>query len=82
MLKTDIFKKLADELTSSLPSHLQSIKKDLEKNCHLVLSKAFAKLELVTREEFDVQAKVLARTRKKLEALEETIKNLEKKRRK
>jgi BMFP domain-containing protein YqiC len=79
MLKPEFLKKLAEELAGSLPSHLQTVKKDLEKNCQLVLNKAFSKLELVTREEFDVQAKVLARTRKKLEELEEILTALEKK---
>jgi BMFP domain-containing protein YqiC len=79
MPKPDFLKKLAEELTGSLPGHLTSVKKDLEKNCQLILSKAFSKLDLVTREEFDVQAKVLARTRKKLEELEEIISTLEKK---
>lgn len=82
MLKTDFLKKLAEDLTSSLPTHLHSFKKDLEKNCQLILTKAFAKLDLVTREEFDVQTKVLARTRKKLEELEQLIKALEKKKHK
>ncbi len=82
MLKPNFLKKLAEELTGSLPAHLQGVKKDLEKNCQLVLNKTFAKLELITREEFDVQAKVLARTRKKLEELEEAIKHLEKKKHK
>ena len=82
MLKPDFLKKLAQELAGALPGHLQGVKKDLEKNCQAVLNKAFAKLELVTREEFDVQAKVLARTRKKLEELEELVKSMEKKKHK
>ncbi len=82
MLKPDFLKKLAEELTGSLPAHLHGLRKDLEKNCHLILNQAFSKLDLVTREEFDVQTKVLARTRKKLEELEEILKALEKKKRK
>ena len=53
--------------------------KDIEKNVRTLLSGAFARLELVTREEFDVQAKVLARTREKLAALESRVAELEKK---
>jgi len=79
MLKPDFLKKLAEELTNSLPTHLQTVKKDLEKNCQLILTQTFSKLDLVTREEFDVQTKVLARTRKKLEELEKILKTLEKK---
>lgn len=50
---------------------------DVEKNVKAVLGTAFAKLDLVTREEFDVQKEVLARTRAKLEALEARIAELE-----
>ncbi len=52
--------------------------KDIEKNARAMLSGAFSKLDLVTREEFDVQAKVLARTREKLAALEARVAELEK----
>lgn len=50
---------------------------DVEKNVKAVLGTAFSKLDLVTREEFDVQREVLARTRAKLEALEARIAELE-----
>lgn len=52
--------------------------KDLEKNAKAVMSGLFAKLDLVTREEFDIQAQVLARTREKLKALETRVDALEK----
>lgn len=78
MKKTDFVNDLCARLSQSLPTHLKTIKSDVEKNFHSVLQKAFAKFELVTREEFDVQAKVLARTRKKLEALEKEVQDLEK----
>jgi ubiquinone biosynthesis accessory factor UbiK len=51
---------------------------DIEKNAKAVLSGFLAKLDLVTREEFDVQAQVLARTREKLKELEDRIEALEK----
>ena len=51
--------------------------KDFEKNAKAVMSGVFAKLDLVTREEFDVQQAVLARTRQKLEALERQVAELE-----
>jgi BMFP domain-containing protein YqiC len=69
----DLNKKLCD----ALPPGLQTLKQDLEKNFHAVLINTFNKLDLVTREEFDAQTKVLARTRKKIEALEIEIKRLE-----
>jgi BMFP domain-containing protein YqiC len=55
----------------------QSPAKDLEKNLKTMLSSGFGKLDLLTREEFDIQAQVLARTRAKLEALEARVAELE-----
>ena len=51
--------------------------KDIEKNVKAMMTQGFAKLDLVTREEFDVQAQVLAKTRSKLEALEARAAELE-----
>lgn len=51
--------------------------KDIEKNVKAMLSSGFSKLDLVTREEFDVQAQVLAKTRTRLEALEARVAELE-----
>ena len=51
--------------------------KDLEKNVKAMMTQGFAKLDLVTREEFDIQAQVLAKTRAKLEALEARVAELE-----
>lgn len=48
----------------------QSPAKDIERNLRAMLSAMFSKLDLVTREEFDVQAQLLARTREKVEELE------------
>jgi BMFP domain-containing protein YqiC len=78
MKKTNLLDDLAARLSDALPKNLQSIKKDVEKNFHAILMSTFAKLELVTREEFDTQSKVLARTRKKLDSLEKEIDELEK----
>ena len=55
----------------------QSPAKDLEKNMKAMLNQGFAKLDLLTREEFEVQTEVLARTRAKLEALESRVAELE-----
>ena len=51
--------------------------KDIEKNVKAMMTQGFSKLDLVTREEFDIQAQVLAKTRAKLEALELRIAELE-----
>jgi BMFP domain-containing protein YqiC len=52
--------------------------KDIEKNAKAVMSGLLAKLDVVTREEFDIQSQVLARTREKLKALEARVTALEK----
>jgi BMFP domain-containing protein YqiC len=57
----------------------QSPAKDLEKNVRGLMSQGFQKLDLVTREEFDLQTQVLAKTRAKLEELEAKVSALEKK---
>lgn len=77
MLTPASLKKLIAQLTDAFPSHLGTAKKDFEKNCRAILSTFFEKFDLVTREEFDTQTKVLARTRKKVEQLEENIHKLE-----
>ncbi|MFZ5511085.1 MAG: accessory factor UbiK family protein [Pseudomonadota bacterium] len=59
------------ELVSSSPA------KDLEKNARALLGSVFARLDLVTREEYEVQREVLARTRDKLATLEQRIAELE-----
>lgn len=50
---------------------------DLQKNLKALLTQQFARLDLVTRDEFDTQAKVLARTREKLAALEQRLAEIE-----
>jgi len=67
---TDIQTKINEALENS-PA------KDLEKNVKAMMSQGFAKLDLVTREEFDIQAQVLVKTRAKLEALEARVAALE-----
>lgn len=74
---SSFLKDLAKRLSGALPPNVHTMKKDWEKNIHSILTSAFAKLDLVTREEFDTQAKVLARTRKKLDSLENKLKDLE-----
>jgi BMFP domain-containing protein YqiC len=55
----------------------QSPARDLEKNMKAMLNQGYAKLDLLTREEFEIQSEVLARTRAKLEALENRVAELE-----
>ena len=61
---------LAEKLAAAVPEGLRSIREDLEHNFRAVLRSSLSKLDLVTREEFEVQEAVLARTREKLEELE------------
>lgn len=70
--------KLLDEMSTRVSSLLASTPAgDIEKNLRAALGSLFAKLDLVTREEFDVQREVLARTRAKLQALETRVAELE-----
>lgn len=70
--------KLLDEMSARLSSLLAATPAgDIEKNMRAALAGVFAKLDLVTREEFDVQREVLARTREKLETLEARVAELE-----
>jgi len=68
---------LAKRMADSLPSGLQTLRKDLERSFRAILQSSFAKMDLVGREEFDVQRDVLARTRAKLESLEKQVAVLE-----
>jgi BMFP domain-containing protein YqiC len=77
MLDSKLFDDLARRLSEALPSGARELQQDVEKNLRTVLQASLSKLDLVTREEFDVQARVLARTREKLEKLEKTITALE-----
>ena len=68
---------LARRLADSLPGGLKALREDAEQNFRAVLQAGLSRLDLVTREEFDVQTAVLKRTREKLEALEARLANLE-----
>ena len=68
---------LARKLADSVPGNIKSVGEDLERNFKSMLQSALARMDLVTREEFDVQLAVLARTREKLEALEARLAALE-----
>lgn len=70
---------LARKLAEAVPEGLRSMREDLENNFRSVLRASLSKLDLVTRDEFDVQEAVLARTREKLEALEDRLEEFEKK---
>jgi ubiquinone biosynthesis accessory factor UbiK len=68
---------LARKLAESVPVGLRSMREELEQNFRATLRSALDRLDLVTREEFEVQRLVLARTREKLDALGERLAELE-----
>ena len=68
---------LAKQLVDSVPGNLKSMGEDMERNFKSLLQSTLSRLDLVTREEFDVQMAVLSRTREKLEALETRLTELE-----
>jgi hypothetical protein len=73
---------LARKLAEAVPPGLTAIRNDLEQNFKAVLQSGLAKLDLVTRQEFDVQAGVLKRSRERLEELERRMAALEQNRKK
>ena len=68
---------IISDITKILPEDLNAMKDDIEKNLRATLDAAFSKMDLVTREEFDIQASLLSRTREKLEGLQEKLSALE-----
>jgi BMFP domain-containing protein YqiC len=74
MNSSNFFSDMQAKINQALDS---SPAKDIEKNMKAMFSQGFSKLDLVTREEFDVQAQVLIATRTKLEALEARVAELE-----
>lgn len=77
MSKTPI-EELAKKLADSVPDGMRTMRADLEDGFRTVLQTGLNKLDLVTREDFEVQEAVLQRTREKLEALEKRLEELEK----
>lgn len=73
--------RLLDDISKNIgnliPSDLKIIKDDFEKNVRLAIQSGFSRLDLVSREEFDVQTAVLEKTRAKLDALEQKVAALE-----
>ncbi len=69
---------LFEQITSVLPEGWQDLRGDVNKNLHATLRSALGKLDLVTREEFEIQREVLARTRAKCDTLATQVEELEK----
>ena len=76
-MNNESIENIASRLAETVPEGLKSMRDDLEQNFRGVLQASLGKLDLVTREEFEVQEAVLAKTRAKLEALEAKVRELE-----
>ncbi|OWY37618.1 phosphoheptose isomerase [Xenophilus sp. AP218F] len=74
MLSQKLFEEISAKISETIAA---SPAKDLEKNVKAMMASTFSRMDLVTREEFDVQQEVLARTREKLGALEQRLAQLE-----
>jgi BMFP domain-containing protein YqiC len=70
------FDDLAQKLFATLPLSLQNIENDIQLKFKEILQATFTRMDLITRDEFDVQCKVLARTREKLEQLQNQVDDL------
>ena len=81
MFKPDpaILEEISKKISGIIPPGLQQAGDDLKKNIKSIVSQSLTRADLVSREEFDIQTKVLLRTREKLEELEKTVAQLEEK---
>ncbi len=79
MIKNDNLDGMIDRIMAGLPAGLTALGRDAEQNVRAAVKSALRKMDLVTREEFDIQHEVLIRTRNRLEALEKQVAELEKK---
>jgi hypothetical protein len=69
----DTIEDLTRRISSLIPGDVKHMQEDIEGNIHSLLQTSLKKMNLVTREEFDVQSAVLGRTREKLEQLEKIV---------
>jgi ubiquinone biosynthesis accessory factor UbiK len=77
MFKPEKFDEIVQQFTRLLPEDMQQARADIQKNMKSALSATLARMDLVTREEFDVQTALLARTRALLEEMEAKLGKLE-----
>jgi len=72
-VKNNRFKELVEGILSIIPKNSEAVKDDIKDNLKILLNDYLRKIDVVTREEFDVQREVLLKTRKKLEDLEDKL---------
>jgi ubiquinone biosynthesis accessory factor UbiK len=77
MFDSKMIDDIANRLASAIPPSFNHLKEDMEKNFHAILQSALSRLDLVSREEFEVQKAVLAKTRQKIEAMEQRVAEME-----
>lgn len=77
MINPALIAKIGQQISSLMPEQAKATQQEVERNIHAVLQSAFAKLDLVTRDEFEAQKAVLGRTREKVDQLELQITALE-----
>jgi hypothetical protein len=78
MIDNKTLNSLSEQINALLPPGLQQVKSDFDARLKTLLQQQLANYEMVSREEFDIQARVLARTREKLEVIESRLRELEK----
>ncbi len=77
MIDAKTIDELARKLTDALPGGWKEMRADAQRNLHAALNRALGAMDLVTREDFEIQSAVLARTREKVEQLERRVAELE-----
>jgi BMFP domain-containing protein YqiC len=79
MLNAKKIEQLAEQITNAIPPGVKNIADNVEEKVKAILQANLTQLDVVSREEFDVQTQVLARTRAKLEQLEDIVEELKNK---
>ncbi len=79
MLDNESINRLSDRINQLLPPQLQQVKSDFDARLKTLLQQQLSELEFVSREEFDIQSRVLQKTRAKLETLQTRLDELEQK---
>jgi len=78
MLNASQLEEMAKKIADVIPQGVGGVPSGVQAQVKVILARAFEKMDLVSREEFDIQVAVLAKTRQKLENLEKTVAELEK----
>jgi len=77
MLKAEKLDEFVKQISAMMPNDLSQTRQDLEKNLKSALTSIFARMDLVTREEFNIQTELLSKTRELMEKLDKKVSELE-----